>query len=249
MDDRKLSAWKLIGASVRGRSHALTNTRCQDAVRYESHNGVALAAVSDGAGSAALAHLGASIATETALETLRATIPERALTLRDVQDAFAAARAAIVSDADDRSRSTRDYACTLLVVVADDERTLVGQIGDGAIVGVPFEEDLKVIGWPQQGDYANSTFFLCEETSEPVFVEEAPLEAFSMLSDGLQMVALEYEHLRAHAPFFRPFFAALRDATMPLEELEQHLATYLETDPTLAERTDDDLSLLVAVRA
>jgi hypothetical protein len=36
---------------------------------------------------------------------------------------------------------------------------------------------------------------------------------------------------------------------MPLEELEHHLSTYLETDPTLAKRTDDDLSLLVAVRA
>jgi hypothetical protein len=106
-----------------------------------------------------------------------------------------------------------------------------------------------VLSWPQQGDYANATFFLSEETSEPVFFEDVAVEAFSMLSDGLQMVALEYEHLRAHAPFFRPFFAALRDATMPLEELERHLSTYLETDPTLAERTDDDLSLLVAVRA
>jgi hypothetical protein len=249
MDDRKLSAWKLIGASVRGRSHALTNTRCQDVVRYESHNGLAIAAVSDGAGSAALAHLGASIATETALETLRATNSERALSLRDVQDAFAAARAAIVLDADDRSRSVRDYACTLLVVVADDDRTLVGQIGDGAIVGARSEEDLRVLSWPQQGDYANATFFLSEETSEPVFFEDVAVEAFSMLSDGLQMVALEYDNLRAHAPFFRPFFAALRDATMPLEELEQHLSAYLETDPTLAERTDDDLSLLVAVRA
>jgi hypothetical protein len=249
MDDRKLSAWKLIGASVRGRSHARTDTRCQDVVRYESDNGLAIAAVSDGAGTAALAHLGASIAAETVVRVLRETSSEQNLTLSDLRDAFAAARAAIDLDAGERARSIRDYACTLLVVVADEHHTLVGQIGDGAIVGVPFEENLKVIGWPQQGDYANTTFFLSDETSEPVFTEEVPLEAFGMLSDGLQMVALEYENLRAHAPFFGPFFTALRDATMPLDELERHLSTYLETDPTLAKRTDDDLSLLVAVRA
>jgi hypothetical protein len=193
--------------------------------------------------------LGASIATETALETLRDTIPQRALTLSDVRDAFGAARAAIVVDADERARSIRDYACTLLVVVADADRTLVGQIGDGAIVGVPFEEDVRVLSWPQQGDYANATFFLSDETSEPVFLEDVPLEAFGMLSDGLQMVALEYDNLRAHSAFFGPFFTALRDATMPLEELEHHLSVYLESDPALAERTDDDLSLIVAVRS
>jgi len=210
---------------------------------------VAIAAVSDGAGSAELAHLGASIAAETAVETLRAKLPQRPLVLSDVEDAFRAARAALEMDAEERARPVRDYACTLLVVVADEHQTLVGQIGDGAIVGMPFEDDLTVLSWPQQGDYANATFFLSDETSEPVFTEGAALEAFSMLSDGLQMVALEYDRLRAHSAFFGPFFTALRDATMPLEELEHHLSVYLESDPILAERTDDDLSLIVAVRS
>jgi hypothetical protein len=64
--------WRVVASSVRGTSHEKTGQPCQDAHRWEmSSEKIMLAAVADGAGSAPLGEVGATIAAQTAIDTIQ----------------------------------------------------------------------------------------------------------------------------------------------------------------------------------
>ena len=100
----------------------------------------------------------------------------------------------------------REYSSTLLVAVATPHATIVGQIGDGAIV----VDDglLRAATWPQQGEYANVTHFLVQDDAmdQLVTAEAGPAQRIAVFSDGLQNLALQYETKTPYEPFFTPFF-------------------------------------------
>src|SRR4028119_2107946 len=63
--------WQVVGASVIGTSHEKRSQPCQDAHCWRLlPHGVLVASVADGAGSAALAEVGAKIAVEGVVETI-----------------------------------------------------------------------------------------------------------------------------------------------------------------------------------
>ena len=64
----------------------------------------------------------------------------------------------------------------------------------------------------------------------------------ALLTDGLQSLALKLPAATPHAPFFRPLFQFASD---PLKSGE--IAGWMAS-PKVAARTDDDLTLLLAVR-
>jgi hypothetical protein len=69
----------------------------------------------------------------------------------------------------------------------------------------------------------------------------------ALFSDGLQMLALKMPPGTPHPPFFAPlmrFVAQTRDRATA----EEHLRGFLQS-PRIAERADDDLTLVLAVRA
>jgi hypothetical protein len=68
----------------------------------------------------------------------------------------------------------------------------------------------------------------------------------AMLTDGLQMIALDYATKKPHLPFFGPLFSKLRSATNA-DELEPSLRDFLGSS-RVNERTDDDKTLIVATR-
>src|SRR4028119_1553063 len=73
---KDLLYWRVVAASVRGKSHEKVGQLCQDAHHWEKlPEGVLVATVADGAGSATLGKVGAIIAAQTAVETIRAKAP------------------------------------------------------------------------------------------------------------------------------------------------------------------------------
>jgi len=61
--------WRVLAASVRGKSHEKVGQLCQDAHHWEKlPEGVLVAAVADGAGSATLGKVGLSLPTQTAVK-------------------------------------------------------------------------------------------------------------------------------------------------------------------------------------
>jgi hypothetical protein len=170
-----------------------------------------------------------------------------ALDVAEMTACFAAARERVLAVAADYEHEARDYASTLLVVVATPSATTVGQIGDGAIV--VDDGELRAATWPQQGEYANTTHFLVDGDALERLVTAAggPARSVAVLSDGLQSLALRYDTRAPYEPFFAPFFAYLASAPKPDAEVEEELRAYLDS-PAVNARTDDDKSLVLAVR-
>lgn len=111
--------------------------------------------ISDGAGSAALSHLGSQEAVAALLR--QATSCERAIadiSREDVPTWFASTLAHLKEVADREKIETKDLACTVLVAVLGERHAVFAQIGDGAWIA----ETNGVFGavtWPQNGEFAN----------------------------------------------------------------------------------------------
>jgi hypothetical protein len=244
-----LGRWQVAAASVRGSSHEKTGQPCQDAYCWQPLPGdILVMAVADGAGSAVLGDVGASIAVQTAIDTLclqQNTPPGPA------SDAawHGLLTAAIAAEAQARAVKTRDLATTLILVVTTPHLVAVLQVGDGAAVVGDGTGTLMALTTPQSGEYINETTFLTSpaalQTAQGGVWHGAPRH-IAAFSDGLQMLALKMPAGSPHAPFFTPLFHFMATITEAAAAQDQ-LAAFLRS-PRVRERTDDDVTLLLAAR-
>ncbi|MBK8046580.1 MAG: protein phosphatase 2C domain-containing protein [Anaerolineales bacterium] len=147
------------------------------------------------------------------------------------------AHTALVNEAARLGASPRQLACTVLGVIAGAEGVTCFQIGDGAIVlclpapavtddgagALPGETAMaakadqavgpyQVAIWPDNGEYANTTFFVTDDDYADhlhVAIFDAGPTAVALLSDGMQRLALNMAAHSVHEPFFTPFFTRL----------------------------------------
>ena len=124
------------------------------------------------------------------------------------------------------------------------------QIGDGAIVcsDAVYDAPYTHIWWPDQGEYANQTYFLTDtNVSETLHFErrERTTEETALFSDGLQNLVLCYSNKSVHVPFFEKMFAPIRQASHGYSQhLSDQLSLFLNSERVNA-RTDDDKSLVL----
>lgn len=249
-------SWRIAAGVAIGSSHAHSNTPCQDACLVELLPMVLgepalMAFVADGAGSASQAELGARTAVAAAAricqrqaDTIGASF-DQAFVLSLVTEC----RQALLDLASAQSLPLREFACTLLGVLAFREQTLAFQIGDGGIV-LDSGEGLLLAITPMSGEYANMTHFLIDDDATTrVAISVLPrVERMAVFSDGLQRLALSLHDLKPYAPFFAPFFNTLQQANPPeRSKLDAALTQFLNSDKVNA-RTDDDKTLILAVR-
>jgi hypothetical protein len=254
--------WKYGFASVAGTLHLKSSTRCQDASRVEvvpdaRGNEVLVAVASDGAGSAALAQLGSTLACNLFVDEVKSHIEGGSASAISSDDFFAdwVGKFRRLAPGWSRAESARmqDFACTLLAAVVWRDRAVYFQIGDGAIVESRRDEPDRyaVVCWPQQGEYANTTNFLTDtDAAEKVFRKEesGAVDEVAIFTDGIQRLALDYRAQSAHPPFFAPLFAWLRPHGRGYSrELSDSLTVYLNSEKINA-RTDDDKTLILATR-
>lgn len=248
--------WKVAAASVAGVSHARTQTVCQDAYLYRVlPNGLLIAAVADGAGSASLSDVGARLAVKLVLQTLIGLVdaaPTSAAFFPDEQalrETLLTARQAVEQEAQSRDVPARELATTLIIAVASATQIAGAQIGDGAIVGRNANGDVFAVTTPPDAEYANATTFLTspDALASAQFAHvPAPVASLALFSDGLQRLALKLPEGTPHAPFFAPLFRFLAEATDP-QAANMQLTTFLRS-PRITDRADDDLTLLLAAR-
>jgi hypothetical protein len=101
----------------------------------------------------------------------------------------------------------------------------------------------------QRGEYANETYFLTlEDALEQVQVSvyEKAVNLLAVMSDGLTRLAINLPTDEPHLPFFRPLFAFVAHADEE-EQASRQLLDFLTSERVCA-RTDDDKSLVLAVR-
>lgn len=254
------AAWKAIGASVRGTSHLKTSLPCQDACAYRVlDSGVFIAAVSDGAGSAGRADLGAQQAVNQALwalsDDLGKSVPAsdsgwEALLAR----VFTHARSLVLALPELDGGEARDYACTLTFAAVNEGWLAVGQLGDGLAVALDLEGGLHMVAEPQRGEYADATYFLTQPDAPDMFAgrvyrvsqDIAPVQALALMTDGLTHLAIDRRSRSPHEPFFQPLLRVPAEMRDPEEALES-LYAFLDSD-RINQRTDDDKTLVLAGR-
>ena len=247
--------WRHLAASVQGASHVRSGVPCQDfsVVDELADRGGLLLACADGAGSARHAEVGAATACRALVdEALRFTDAGGridALTQETAARWLDAVRAAIQTQADTVNLPTREFACTLVAAILEDASAAFLQVGDGAIVTASASAASEVVFWPEQGEYANTTYFVTGADAHQrlrLDVRTTPVHDVALFTDGLQHIALRYETRLPHQPFFDPMFARLRaDEHWP--GLGGALASFLGSE-AISARTDDDCTLMLACR-
>lgn len=244
--------WLPFCTSLAGTAHRLRGTPCQDAsaIRQLGAFGeIVLLALSDGAGSASHADLGAQNVVGhwlDAFTTLLHGRPDPDAVLREngpatVHTVLANIRHSAVHDALAFEVGPADFSATLLGAVLTPSGALVAQVGDGAWVAC-VNGVLGCLTWPTSGEFAGQTVFANSESArnalQMVRLSKAPT-ALLGFTDGLERLLLDFRTQLPAAGFFRPVFEALK--TSP-QTFGAQLEEYLES-ADVAERTDDDKSL------
>lgn len=249
------SVWQYVCQSIRGVSHERSGTVCQDSHAHLLHKDyLLLAAIADGAGSAPKSDIGSMIAAQTAVESLKYDFGDEPSDRRSENEwrqimikAMERAKEAVIAKSQELGVRERELASTLIVVAAACDGILVGQIGDGAVVVEDTHGKLQALTLPQSGEFINETTFLIS----PNAIEQAQIVLWhgkvlnlAAFSDGLQMLALKMSEGIPHPPFFTPLFNFVKSINDP-KEAENQLHAFL-TSPRISDRSDDDLTLLLA---
>ena len=132
-------------------------------------------------------------------------------------------------------------------MIATPEMVAVTQVGDGLAVAKDHKGNLLALTIPDHGEYINETTFL----TSPLALDTAQIKLWrdnivnvGVLTDGLQMLALNMLIGKPHKPFFFPLFDFIEnvnDQTLAKEQLVSFLGSERVT-----QRTDDDLTLILA---
>ena len=247
-------------ASVTGTSHNRSGLPCQDSSSYSIADEVLIAAVADGAGSAAMSDVGSALAAETSVRTAERLLQEchdhsphpthETCLKRVVTGAVECARRDLQQESQRRGVDVRDLATTLLLAVHTRDILAAAQIGDGAMVVSDGSGAYATFITPQRGEYANQTNFLTSPDAMSkldVRVEcvNGVGDRLAMFTDGLQNLVLRASDDSPHAPFFNPVFTWLGSQTISSDDTDRKLAAFLES-PRVTSRADDDLTLLLA---
>ncbi|HNX17266.1 MAG TPA: PP2C family serine/threonine-protein phosphatase [Methanoregula sp.] len=249
--------WKHLSLSVTGKSHIDRNEPGQDYYRTGvlrlSDRDFFVGLVADGAGSTTHGGVGAEIACETLYNQILSGIRSKdsisSVSDDDIREWISVSRQAIATRAEGDGQRIKDYACTIIGVVATNDHAIYFQIGDGCIVsrnGAGY----RAIFWPEQGEYANTTYFVSDDTfREHLKIErnDAAPEEIALFTDGLQNLVLSFSSRTVHEGFFSPLFNALkRNPNNGFADLSGHLNALLTRDDVNA-RSDDDKTLVLAV--
>ena len=248
------TVWRVAASSVRGVSHVRLEQPCQDAHAVVLlPNGALVAAVADGAGSAAISEVGSTLAAKTAVAAIAtlAALPEAgdADGWRTVlTEALRMAQIQLEAEAERREVDVNALATTLLLAVATAEGIAVMQVGDGAIVVGDTDGNARALTFPLHGEYANTTVFLTGTDALPTaqFGLHPAATHLALFSDGLQRIALDMTTGTPFAPFFQPLFrfvATEAEATAAQTQLTSFLSS-----ARVQERSDDDITLVLAAR-
>lgn len=253
MSAERATAWRVIGASVQGESHRRKGNPCQDSHCFGEVNGVLVAAVADGAGSAACSEIGSALAARAAVDDVTQRIawevPEGPDDWRRfMKNVFHVVRREIIKEAEQLEFKTLDLATTLLVTIVTPGWQAVGQVGDGAVVIRQANGVFQALTRPDAQEYVNETTFLTSEAfvdNVQYVVHKGQATGVSMFTDGLQRLALKMPHWEPHTAFFDPLLRLLA-AAPARDQAEEQLRGFL-LSPRITQRADDDLTLLLAV--
>ena len=210
--------WNYVNISVQGTSHKKREVVCQDSnscVVVESPNNskTLISIVSDGAGSAKKSEIGSKLICEKFTEYLK-NCHGKGITIEEISkelitDWLRNFQIELREKAESEGFKTKDFACTFLVAIVGEISACFAQIGDGAIIIKNEEGNYSFMFLPQQGEFANETFFVTDDDAtnvlEFVYIEKA-INEIALFTDGIQYLVIDFENLNTNEEFFLKLF-------------------------------------------
>lgn len=250
--------WKVVAGSATGTAHTETGTTCQDAFHWCSHQDWLVALVSDGAGSARFSDVGAQHAARRITEELIYAITHE-LTAENrnsvdywqerIRLSIEATRISLIKTQAVENCSLRDFHATIVGAVAGPEFGMFFQIGDGAAAAaLTATWDNPRLSLPENGNYADETYFFTEECWQEHLrftVFSPALNYITLVTDGAMSFVVASGRQTLAANFICPVTRYLEN--IDVETGTQALITTLD-DPKTYAITSDDKTLLWAKR-
>lgn len=246
---RSFIMWNCIKSVVRGRSHFLENTPCQDKVFSLNKSDCIVISLADGAGSAKFSHLGAE------------SITRHICTILDVNffsyfnsDDGANVKKQILDDtikclknvSQQQNCELRDLASTLLAVAIKGESFILLHIGDG-VIGFFNKGELKVASAPVNGEFVNTTVFTTSETAlasmKLIKGSLKNIDGFVLMSDGCENSFYNKKENKLSLALKRVMSLM---SMIYLDKLEAQLDNSMES--IIAKKTMDDCSIIMISR-
>lgn len=221
--------WIIVGASVQGNGHIKMNLPCQDSHGYENlGDGWGIAVTADGAGSAKLSHIGATVAVSRAIEHFRnlvlkeqwivnAQLPSDNDWMKYAYRTLKMVRDDISAFAGKNKVDVKDFSSTIIVFIHSPYGALVTHIGDGRAGYKDMKGEWHAAITPHKGEEANQTIFIPSEFWNIPFYEMSgatvpesrvirdQLSAFTLMSDGCENTSWSYNHYDdASGKFYDP---------------------------------------------
>ena len=255
--------WKTALVTVKGTSHQKTDSPCQDYCVAHRTKNFTILALSDGAGSCKLSHIGSRAAclgfirgTKTLLRSyqndpdalgrfLSESSEDSWLTVLDCAAQF------VVAAAEKRDTNPEEsMACTLLGAIIGQSCAIVLQVGDGAWVAETESSGFHPVTWPEHGQYVNETYFIThagysEHLQFKVIPNNGLLRSLIGFSDGIERLCLDLSEKTAVGGFFRPLRSLFERQSKV--EFEQGFSRFLKSE-RVTSLTDDDTSIIIASR-
>jgi hypothetical protein len=248
-----MERWRWALASRIGTSHQRLGTRKQDAFTCflaPSNTPTICSIVADGAGSAEFGGEGASLVCRILTNSIRAhfrresDLPSSAHIwgwIDDIRDSISTA-------AQGRGVKKQSFASTLVMSIITNERSIIAHIGDGAIIARDSAGIWQSLSWPENGEYASTTYFITDDPEPRMRISEVHeiFNAFALFSDGIEALALDLVKLVPHQPFFDAMIKPLDQSQTGGKDynLSSALAAFLDSE-RVCTKTDDDKSLIL----
>ena len=207
----------VLGASLRGRSHEMHETQCQDYHAFESiGNGWYIFSVSDGAGSAKCAERGSKANSSFAVKLVKELLEQKQWVERNYfpselewyiesRSIFERIKLIIrtkVSELEGDYVET-DFNATLLMAIVTPQGVLCAHVGDGRMGLLTQENEWIATMTPHKGEEANQTLFLQSGWTSPrvpafnvggVYVPETRVfvgipKAIVLMTDGCEALS------------------------------------------------------------
>ena len=254
----------VAGATRIGRRHEADGTTNQDSFQYRTvpDQQILVAAVSDGAGSAPKSQLGSSAAVLHAVNVTTDELVHNAPLEAALRSGFEAAMAAIHRIAQrDRHHDVSGYHATLVLTAWTPDGIAAIQVGDGAAI-VTTPDGPKMLTVPQQGEYANETYFITmpQATDIAFFNHTDEADGLIIFTDGLQKQAVDFAHKRPHTEFINDAItASAHEPAQPQSSIRSSSWSSIQSSADLllqewlskeqvAENNSDDSTIIVASR-
>lgn len=246
----------VFAASAIGKSHIDGDIPCQDAFAYQVIDDVLIGIVCDGAGSAAVSHLGSDFAANSLVSALAVCyaanenmhLLEIDNFKQKIEKMIGAIREKLEAQAISESRSLADYAATLVGVVTNASQGYFFHIGDGLAIAQHSQiPAASVLSLPENGEYANETYFITgAEWAAHLRVTAIsnPIDLLALMSDGAAPFVMNKGNSDFHRPFIDPVANYL--SSVSEQDGSSALASTL-ADVRTHQITSDDKALLIAL--